>query len=234
MKADVSIIITNFNKPFNLITECFDSIREQTWKPREIILVDDGSEKPMAHVDALSILLSKNVGVSKARDIGVHNAQGSLLLFLDSDDRIPPDFIQQSMYAIQTHEIAYPNHVLFGEVEENRLVEPPEELRPEDFIGSENGIVTMKLVVSSMMHRRVYENLQGFRDLQVYEDWDFWIRAMCKGYTFRKAHTFLWYRQSKTSRNNISSGLRADVYREITAPYEISGGKICLKMSDSK
>jgi GT2 family glycosyltransferase len=58
------------------------------------------------------------------------------------------------------------------------------------------------LVVTSLMKREVFETLGGFdSELPMYEDWDFWLRAIKAGYTFKKANTYLKYRQRTNSRN---------------------------------
>lgn len=223
MKADLSIIVTNYNKTPEMITECFQSIREQTVLPKEIILVDDGSSDPRAHADAVSILLPRNSGVSKARDIGVHNSTGKLLLFLDADDKLSPDFIEQCGRVIAKKDIAYPTMLLFGEIEHPKLSEPPKTLNPRHLMSKK-----CRIPVTSMMYRKVYEGLGGFRELVVFEDWDFWLRAMFNGYTFGKANTLLMYRQTAGSRNRIEHKAKEKAYKEMTAPYKVEGNKLCL------
>jgi len=219
-KADASIIVTNFNKTPEQLVECMESIKQQTIEPLEVILVDDCSTDPRAHALATSIILPKNVGVAKARDIGVKMSVGRLLLFVDADDKLAPDFIQQCGKVIASKDIAYTNILLFGAIERSKLQETPPTLRPKHLFGSTNTSV----LVTSMMHRRVYEDLGGFRDLPIYEDWDFWLRAMCKGYTFGHANTLLYYRQNLQSRNKVPSELKASVHNKITASYEIRDG----------
>jgi len=219
-KADVSIIVTNFNKTPEQLMECMGSIREQTIEPLEVILVDDCSTDPRAHALATSIILPKNVGVAKARDIGVKMSRGRLLLFVDADDKLAPDFVQQCGKVIANKDIAYTNILLFGAIERSKLQETPPVLKPKHLFGNTNTSV----LVTSMMHRRVYEGLGGFRDLPIYEDWDFWLRAMCKGYTFGHANTLLYYRQNLQSRNRVASELKTTVHNQITAPYEIHNG----------
>ena len=182
--------------------------------------MDDCSADPRAHALAISIILPKNVGVAKARDIGVKMSRGKLLLFVDADDKLAPDFIQQCGKVIAIKDIAYTNILLFGAIERSRLQETPPVLKPKHLFGNTNTSV----LVTSMMHRRVYEDLGGFRDLQIYEDWDFWLRAMCKGYTFGHANTLLYYRQNLQSRNKVASELKTAVHKKITAPYEILDG----------
>ena len=221
-KADVSIIVTNFNKPPEQISECIESIKAQTVLPKEVIFVDDCSQQPPTHAYAISIALPKNLGVAEARAVGVKMSTGSLLLFVDADDKLAPDFIQQSMKVIANKDIAYPSNLLFGDVLYNELWEPPEHLQAKDLYARVNPGV----LVSSMMHRRVYEKLGGFRTLPLYEDWDFWLRAMFNGYTFGRANTLLYYRQNKGSRNRLKQEVKSNTLDAILAPYELRGGKL--------
>ena len=224
MKANLSIVVTNFNKSPKQLDECMQSIKDQTVIPKEVILVDDGSENPKAHALATSIILPKNKGVSFARDIGVRLSTGKILLFVDADDKLAPDFIQQCGKVIANKDIAYTNQILFGAVEQNLLVEAPINLTPKNIISNRCDIR-----VTSMMHRKVYEKLNGFKELPVFEDWDFWIRAMFNGYTFGKANTLLWYRQNyqnQLSRNRISKEIKSTIHHKIISPFQVSNGKL--------
>jgi glycosyltransferase involved in cell wall biosynthesis len=222
MSANVSIIVTNFNKPHEQLMECMESIKDQTVEPREVILVDDCSDDPRAHALATSIILPKNVGVAEARDIGVRMSTGKLLLFVDADDKLAPDFIQQCGKAIaKGADITYPNMLLFDGVPRNKLVENPSNVSAKYLLGRKTSIP-----VTSMMFRHVYDKLDGFRDLPIFEDWDFWIRAMFNGYTFKRANTLLWYRQNANSRNHAHADIKNRVHAQITAPYEVIDGEL--------
>lgn len=230
MKADVSVIITNYNKPPEQLMECVVSIKDQTIPPREIILVDDCSDDPRAHAAALSIILPKNVGTAKARDAGVRMSKGKLLLFVDADDKLAPDFIQQCGKALaRGADIAYPNMILFDNVPINKLVENPNKITPQYLLGRKTSIP-----VTSMMFREMYDKLGGFRDLPVFEDWDFWIRAMFNGYTFKRANTLLWYRQNKESRNRACMEVKNKIHSQITAPYDAVDGRLVERNFDGK
>jgi glycosyltransferase involved in cell wall biosynthesis len=229
MRADLSVIVTSYNKPPDQIMECMDSIKEQTVTPKEVILVDDCSDDPRAHAYAVSIMLPKNVGVAKARDIGVKMSSGRLLLFVDADDKLAPDFIEQCGRLINNVDITYPNVLQFGAIEKPKLVDSPKEITPQYIIGKRCG-----LVVTSMMHRHVYEKLEGFRELPIYEDWDFWVRAVFNGYTFARANTLLYYRQNLKSRNHLSQEQKTEVHRKFTAPFEVRGKKLVKKETDGK
>ena len=229
MKADLSIIVTSYNKPIEQIIACMDSIKAQTVSPKEVILVDDCSKDPRAHALATSIMLPSNVGVAKARDIGVKMSSGKLLLFLDADDKLAPDFIEQCGRVINRVDIAYPNVLKFGHIEKPKLVDSPKEITAKYIMGKSCG-----LVVTSMMHRFVYEKLDGFRQLPVYEDWDFWVRAKFNGYTFTRANTLLHYRQNIKSRNHLTLEQKANTHRSFIAPYKVINGKLVKKKTNGK
>ena len=228
-KADLSIIVTNYNKPPKQLAECMESIKNQTIEPKEVILIDDCSKNPKAHALAISVILPHNIGVAKARDFGVKMSTGKLILFLDADDMLAPDFIQQCGKAIaRGADIAYPNMILFDGIPKNKLVENPNKITGKYITGKKTSIP-----VTSMMWRRVYDELGGFNStLPIFEDWDFWIRAVCKGYTFKKANTLLWYRQNPDSRNHGNPELKTMIHNKITSPYEIINGELKERIKD--
>lgn len=97
----VSIIVPIYNKE-KYLTECVDSILQQTFKDFELILVDDGSKdsswsiiNEYAEKDKRVIPIhQENEGVSVARNTGLDNAHGKWICFVDADDYLPKDGIQ--------------------------------------------------------------------------------------------------------------------------------------------
>jgi glycosyltransferase involved in cell wall biosynthesis len=115
MNYKVSIIIPIFNVE-KYIIRCLDSVVKQTiTESVECILVDDcGSDNSMLYVDTfLSNTNSKipfsiihhptNLGLSEARNTGIRSAKGEYLFFLDSDDKIATDCIEQLLLVEKTH-----------------------------------------------------------------------------------------------------------------------------------
>lgn len=212
-KADLTVIITNYNKPHEQIKECVDSILGQTVQPKEIILIDDNSEQPVTHDKVHSFVLPQNVGPAKARDFGVRMSKSKLLLFVDADDILQLDFIQRCGEKILHADIVYPNIIFFGAVKQNNLRELPNCIS-RDYIKSEIAV----LPVTSMMRKEVYKDLGGFKDLPFYEDWEFFIRAFNKGYHFSHANTNLMYRQSRSGRMQKPKEERIKVYNKHIKP----------------
>lgn len=95
-------IIVPVYKVESFLSRCLDSIMNQTFYDWECILVDDGSPDKSgvicdeyAEIDArFKVLHVENGGVSKARNIGMRQARGEFVTFIDSDDFIDTKFIE--------------------------------------------------------------------------------------------------------------------------------------------
>lgn len=100
----VSIIVPIYNVQ-QYIHRCLDSIINQTYKNIEIILVDDGSPDRCGEIcDEISLKDSRikvihkiNGGLSDARNVGLDNATGDYICFIDSDDYIEYDYIESML-----------------------------------------------------------------------------------------------------------------------------------------
>src|SRR5690606_310192 len=91
----VSTIIATHNRP-ELITRTLDSLSRQTYRPLEVLVIDDGSQPPAqplidrwrACVDEdlhVSCLRQNNQGPAAARNKGIEQCSGDLIHFLDDD-----------------------------------------------------------------------------------------------------------------------------------------------------
>ncbi|MBE6051522.1 MAG: glycosyltransferase family 2 protein [Clostridium sp.] len=100
----VSIIIPAYNSEKTL-KRSLDTLINQKYKEIEIIIVNDGSNdntevvaKSIAKDDLrIRVISIKNGGVSNARNIGIENAKGEFIAFMDSDDFMDLDMISQLM-----------------------------------------------------------------------------------------------------------------------------------------
>lgn len=97
----ITVIVPVYNVE-KYLSRCVDSIREQTYSPLEILLIDDGSTDSsgalcdeMAKEDArIRVIHQKNGGLSVARNTGIAYAKGKYLTFVDSDDWVKLDMIE--------------------------------------------------------------------------------------------------------------------------------------------
>ena len=102
MNALISVIVPVFRVE-KLLSRCVDSILAQSYKSIEIILVDDGSDDNCPAIcdryalmdDRIVVIHKKNGGLSDARNTGIKAAKGKYITFIDSDDSVEPNYIQQ-------------------------------------------------------------------------------------------------------------------------------------------
>ena len=89
MKELISVIIPVYNVA-GYIRECLDSIKKQTYKNLEIILVDDGATDESGAIcdeyalldERIQVIHKKNGGLSDARNCGMEKASGEYFYFL--------------------------------------------------------------------------------------------------------------------------------------------------------
>lgn len=97
----ISVIIPIY-KVEAYLEKCIESVRNQTYKDMEIILVDDGSPDGCGKIcdryqeqdKRIKVLHKENGGLSDARNKGLDIAAGEYILFVDSDDYIHPQMLE--------------------------------------------------------------------------------------------------------------------------------------------
>lgn len=98
----ISVIVPVWNGE-KYLAECVESVTGQSLRDMEIILVDDGStdgtwplmERLAGADERIRILRQENGGVSEARNAGIRLSRGRYIRFVDADDLLPPDSMQQ-------------------------------------------------------------------------------------------------------------------------------------------
>lgn len=98
----VSVVIPAYNAASTL-GACLESLISQTYRDIEILVVDDGSQDSTAQLAAgyaardgrVRLLRQENAGVSAARNAGIDASRGELISFVDSDDTVCTDFLEE-------------------------------------------------------------------------------------------------------------------------------------------
>ena len=101
MNIVISIIVPVYNVEKHL-KKCIDSVLKQTYTNWELLLIDDGSTDMSGKLcdlysskdDRIKVFHQKNGGVSSARNVGIDNASGEWITFIDSDDWIKPTHLE--------------------------------------------------------------------------------------------------------------------------------------------
>ena len=98
MSELISVIINVYNGE-KFINKCLDSVINQTYQNLEILIINDGSTDNTLniikkyHDKRIKIITTDNYGLSISRNIGIDNAHGDYLYFVDADDYIEEDTI---------------------------------------------------------------------------------------------------------------------------------------------
>lgn len=108
---DVSVIIPVY-KVEKYLEKCVDSVRRQTFKDLEILLIDDGSPDRCGKIcdefaekdSRIKVIHQENQGLSAARNVGIDLSTGEYLSFVDSDDWLDIDMIELLMRLSQKYE----------------------------------------------------------------------------------------------------------------------------------
>lgn len=107
----VSVIVPVYNVE-QYLEKCLDSIRRQTYKDLEIILVDDGTEDDSGILcdvytkldDRIKVIHKENGGKLNARNTGLDVAKGKYIAFVDGDDFIHPKMYETMVHMIETEQ----------------------------------------------------------------------------------------------------------------------------------
>lgn len=103
---DISIVIPVYNGQETLV-RCLNSLSDIRSEVKEVVVVDDGSSDKTPEIATFFvnetggkvkyIRLSSNQGSARARNAGIMNSSGELLVFLDADDEIIPGELRESL-----------------------------------------------------------------------------------------------------------------------------------------
>jgi glycosyltransferase involved in cell wall biosynthesis len=204
----ISTIVCNYNYA-KYISETLTSIVEQEYKNLEIIVIDDGSTDNSIEIieqfiethSELNIRLhsGENQGVCYARNKGLELAKGEYFLFVDSDDKIPSNFIAAlHKTAVESEvDVVYADYDCWdGEKITSEQSFPEfdiEKLKLYNYID-----ICALVKTSAIGDNRFDLKLNRLS----HEDYDFWLGLALKGLKFKKCNdTRLLYRVGHQGRN---------------------------------
>jgi glycosyltransferase involved in cell wall biosynthesis len=160
----------------------------QTFCDLEVVVVDDGSRDATGAIaeafgEPVRIVRQENAGVAAARNLGIAEARGELIAFCDADDVWLPRHLDELVDTYDRHGgivtsncyWLFPSGIHPSRTRYKGRFPKPERQRLA--ILQQNFVSTM-----SLFPKRLADELGGFAtDLEVAEDWDFWLRAIYSG-----------------------------------------------------
>lgn len=188
----VSVIVPAYNAEAHL-AEALESVLAQSYRPMDVIVVDDGSTDRTAEIvkrfSEVRYVSQQNSGPSAARNRGIALAQADYVAFLDADDVWEPEKLSEQMSVVQEHGNA---GLVFADM---RHFEECQETQPSmfskyglnrEFFGDRPLVkdAVAKLVranfiptSSVLANKQVVLKAGGFdAQLRKAEDWDLWLR----------------------------------------------------------
>lgn len=179
---NVSVIIPTFNR-LSLISRAIDSVLSQTIKPFEIIVVDDGSSDNTSifiknNYKSVKLIKQKNLGVSKARNVGIKNSSGDWIALLDSDDEWKKNKLEVQIKSLSEYDYYSVCHT--NEIWIRNGVRVNQKKRHQKYGGNifDKCLDICRISPSSIIFKKNIINEVGWFDegLSICEDYDLWLR----------------------------------------------------------
>lgn len=202
----VSVIVPCYNHGIYL-SECLDSILNQTYKNWECIVIDNGSTdntkqitESFAQKDKrFKYIYTEQKGVSFARNLGIKSSTGKYILPVDADDKIAHLYIENGVDVLEKKEnikLVYCNAMMFGAADKDWML-------PE--FSLKNILIENIIFCSGLYGRKDYDQTNGYNEQMVegFEDWDFWLALLKNGgEVIKLPDTYFFYRIKPSSRNH--------------------------------
>lgn len=189
-KIIVSVVIPCYRQA-HFLKDAINSVKCQTFKAWEIIVVNDGSPDnttETANLLGVRCIEKKNGGLSSARNAGIKAARGEFILPLDADDKIHPEFLEKTMAMMDNCDIASTWLKTFGDRSNtwgSEFLHPgTSEIRSKNLINC-----------CSLFRKSMWQKIGGYDEKMKdgYEDWDFWLSACEHGYKIQILPEYLFY-----------------------------------------
>ena len=202
------------------ISECLESVRGQTYKNFECLIINDGSPdnsitiaRDLTNNDSRFKVISQiNQGLASARNCGIRNAKGDFIAFLDADDVWVAKKLEIQLDVFMNFpetDIVFPDVFVFGADLRPKLYNgKPFSRNPLELLAANliNGSGSSELIRKTSLERAGYYN-ESLRSL---EDLEFWFRCAVRGLIFRHVPEPLVYvrvRSGSLSKNKVQMQL---------------------------
>lgn len=228
----ISIIIPVYNTPVSFIDECLQSIEQsKITEAYEIILVNDGSTdsetiqfiEEYSHPKTRSVT-KENGGLSSARNAGLREAKGNLILYLDSDDLLLPA-INNAIQHLKENpdcDLVYSDSQNFGD--ENKR-EVKNTFSPFKLLYLNNYLNSCSILRKN--------DLFFDETLPYAEDWDYWARLAATGAQFKYIpEPFFKYRKIKNGNSlsqknyDLRTQIKAKINNQFTPSQHVTIPKV--------
>jgi glycosyltransferase involved in cell wall biosynthesis len=196
----VSIILPTFNRE-KLLVRAINSVLNQTIQNWELIIVDDGSTDNTFEVVNSYLQKQENIRYIKhsnrrpplSQNVGIISSVGKYISFLGSDDEYKPTYLEERINFLQTHSNV---DLIHGGVE---IIGHPF-VKDKNDLSKEIHLSECVIGGTFFGKRKVFFELDGFKNLKYSDDSDFFERALQK-FKIEKVDfpTYVYYRDTPDS-----------------------------------
>ncbi|MCA0131982.1 glycosyltransferase family 2 protein [Winogradskyella alexanderae] len=188
MKPLLSIVIPCYKSEFTL-QETLESVVNQDFDSWEALIINDGSPDNLETIalkwvqkdTRFKYFKKENEGLGKTRNYGIKKAQGDIILPLDSDNKIRPNFVKENIKKFDSDSkigVIYGNAEYFGEKEGAWIVGTFDKHRL---------LYHNYIDACALIRKSVLEQVNCFEEnlpFQGHEDWDLWLKIMASKFDF--------------------------------------------------
>lgn len=207
----LSLIVPVYNRPAE-VKELLESLKSQTVKDFEIIIIEDGSSETSENIvneyrDSLAIryFFKPNSGPGSSRNYGCQHAGGEYFIFLDSDIIVPPGYIEEVLRELESTpcdafggpDAAHPS---FTNTQKAINYSMTSVLTTGGIRGKKNSVEKFHPRSFNMgISREVFAKTQGFSGMRFGEDIDLSIRIVKAGFSTRLfPEAFVYHKRRNT------------------------------------
>lgn len=207
----VSIVIPVYNVE-KYLSECLDSVINQTYKDLQIIIVDDGSTDSSGKIcdqyaekdNRITVIHQKNAGAANAKNTGLDNVKGEYLAFVDSDDWVEHNWIETLVNAMEKYDVDVVecgfDNVFVNEVEEGKVYTDGEMLTTEDYFIQYNENWVSVIFWNKFFRAELTEGIRFRKERRCIDDEFYTYKVVSNAKKMVRVSGILYhYRQRKSS-----------------------------------
>lgn len=207
--ALLTVVITTYNHG-KYLPKAIESVLQQDYLNKEIILVDDGSTDNTKDIIAgykqIKYIFQRNAGLSAARNTGINASKGEYLVFLDADDWFLDRAFSKGIHALNadpTIAFSYGSHIKVNENNEAVLADEIQDIADDHYLHFlPYNFIAMHAAV--VYRRWVFNNIRFDTSLKACEDYDIYLKITRNHRVVYHSHVMAAYRKHT---ENMSSNV---------------------------
>jgi amylovoran biosynthesis glycosyltransferase AmsE len=230
LRCEVSILMPVFDTAVKYLSECWESITDQTFRDWELVLVDDGSHavETIEEIDRIAsdprvvlVRLEKNLGIARALNLGLSRCRSNLVARMDADDKMMSTRLERQFNYMRQHQdvVVLGTQLQAIEWQTHQLLDPtdhPEQVTDE-FIKHQRTTSEIWFLnhPTAMLRRNEVIELGGYPEYRVAQDLGLWLKVVRAGLQIHNLPTVELHYRLHPDQVSTASGVRREEYAQI-------------------